>query len=285
MLQNNIAQEKFTLTNTSAFPLRFTIVQKTLAYSNYTPMEVFACQPSEAVIPAGESQDVVVTFSPDHSRPDAFVASYLVDIPNQETERIITVRGRCWDRQLYVLPSSTGDEIPSDDPERLGDSLAMPVAMTPVVEALTAEDVGIEADINETAPYSVRLQYAKPETGGYETDATLVKELTVGSCVPNDTKLGSGGSFEVEWNSEDPAVSSGIFSVDNAKGNLNAGASSTLKFTFKPPAVEDRAAGSGNSVGQWVQTIATVVLKGGFCSEGVPETQRVNVLLRGFVPL
>lgn len=58
-----------------------------------------------------------------------------------------------------------------------------------------------------------------------------------------------------------------------------------LKFTFKPPPVEDRAAGGGNNLGQWTMTTARVVLRGGFCSPGVPEVQVVPILLKGFVPL
>lgn len=59
-----------------------------------------SCSPAEAEIPAGEEQVVAVTFAPDHMRRDQFVASFLVDIPNQETEDIVTVRARCWDRQV-----------------------------------------------------------------------------------------------------------------------------------------------------------------------------------------
>lgn len=65
-----------------------------------SPLEVFSCSPTEATIEAGQEQKVVVTFAPDHARPDRFVGVFAVKVPMQESEQTVTVRGRCWDRQV-----------------------------------------------------------------------------------------------------------------------------------------------------------------------------------------
>ena len=255
-----------------------------------------SCSPNEAVIPAGEAQEVTVTFAPDHMRRDQFVSSFLVDIPNQETETIVTVRGRCWDRQLYVLPVAPSDELQADHPDMIDDGLAPPVALAPVVSALASRGAGAGDDGAAAAAgagqgeaqtnYGLVLAFPKPGPGGYAaSDVELTKSVTVGSCQPNDPKTGSAGTFEVVWDTSDPAVADGVFTVDNVKGSLNGGQEATLKFAFKPPPVEDRAAGSGNGLGQWTSTTARVILRGGYCSPGVPDVQSVSVVLRGFVPL
>lgn len=183
-----------------------------------------------------------MTFCPDHARRDEFVMAFLVDIPNQETETVVTVRGRCWDRQLFVLPTSRSDWLAADHPDLLENNVSVPVCMTEDVFSIAAMTMGVAgagaaAGAGDEAaaptpppPYNVCLTFPKPGAGGYaESDVELTKDVIVGSCSPNDAKLGAAGSFDVVWDDDDPVVQAGIFSVDTAKGSLNGGNESALR--------------------------------------------------------
>ena len=70
---------------------------------NYDNHEVFTCAPPEASIAAGETQEVTVSFHPDHVRRGVFSHEIAVNVPNQTERQSIHVTGRSWRRQTYVL--------------------------------------------------------------------------------------------------------------------------------------------------------------------------------------
>lgn len=292
------------LTNTSVFPLTFEIKNIGRTFQNYGSVEVFSCTPAEATVPAGETQEVEVTFSPDFARKAAFVAQFLVDIPNQDEEMRLTVRGRAWDRQLYCMPSAAFDELPASDPAMAEWALETPrsleVSSADIVGQLLSASAAAAAELTGKEPpaapgggaggpesillkaaYNLRLEFPKPGRGDGAEDVPLEKEVTIGSC---ESSAGSAGNFEIVFPS-DPATA-GVFTAEPDKGSVPPGSKTPVKFSFKPPMDKPRSVGTSDNVGQWLQVTARIILKGGSLGHnGVPDTQEVDCVLRGFVPI
>lgn len=301
------ASKTVTLRNTSVFPLTYFIKSVGREYFNYDGSEVFSCSPSEATVDAGQTQEVTVTFAPDFARKAPSVAVFLVDIPNQDEEMRLTVRGRCWDRQLYVMPAAVGDELPDDDPAKAEWTLETPAALGRTAADELAATVSAATEAAERAavalagtdgaaagagaalgsedpllrtPYELRLTFPKPSRGG-EEEVSMEKEIVIGSC---NAQVGSAaGTYELVL-PDDPATK-GVFEVEPAKGTVAPGSTTTVKCTFKPPTDKPRSVGTSDNVGQWLQADVRCLLKGGSLGKGVPDDQEAHIMLRGFVPI
>ncbi|CAK9111468.1 Cilia- and flagella-associated protein 74 [Durusdinium trenchii] len=92
------------LENTSLFGLDFDISQAagTLLPHNFDGTDVFTMSPQEGGILDGATQVVQVTFSPDQEILFGHLALFDVDVPNQEGEHQLLLKGRCWATPLFA---------------------------------------------------------------------------------------------------------------------------------------------------------------------------------------
>lgn len=92
------------LTNTSAFPLAFSIETIGRSYTNHNGTAVFIVSPQQGRLEAGAVTDIRVTFNPDHVSRSEFVARYKIVVPNQTSDMFLTVKGKSWARQVCMGP-------------------------------------------------------------------------------------------------------------------------------------------------------------------------------------
>ena len=279
------------LRNTSMFPLAFTLQRRGRAYTNYNGLPVFDAVPSEGTIAAGAELTVTVSFAPDHTSRTEFSTALRVMVPNQTRENVILAKGRSWARQVYALPASRLDDMEESAPAMAEAQVDAPLAV------LTARDESA-GDAAEQ-PYQLRLEFPKPKAAsdnddgaadgtGADADAdapptAFTKTVVVGCASRPDGKPSSAGAYEVTLPADDPAVQAGWFTVDNGKGAPAAGSHQEVTFTFHPPSVLDGSNTGALDVGQWSEVHATIALSGGATLDGVPASQVVPVLLRGYV--
>ena len=88
------------LTNTSKFPLTFSIASTGRAYSNHNGSAVFVITPQQGRVEPGVEVQLRITFSPDHVSRSEFIGRFEVLVPNQTSEMPLTIRGRSWARQV-----------------------------------------------------------------------------------------------------------------------------------------------------------------------------------------
>ena len=281
VLRGDMVTRSCTLRNTSVFPMAFSMLLADRSLSNYSGLPLFACAPAEATVAPGGAAEVRVSFSPDFERRAPFAGVFEVDVPNQTDVKTVTIRGRCWNCQVYVLPASPGDEPRADDPSLLEDALAPPVGL--LVPPASEEEARALATPGPRMLYSWTLVFPRGAGGGAggaaAAPAAAEKKVVVGCIELNDPKRGSPGTFEVTF----PADAAGVFTADVMKGAVNAGQAATVTFKFTAP--RKNAGGAGTEYGQWKQVTARIALKGGFVPPGIPEDRFVNVVLRGFVPI
>jgi hypothetical protein len=300
----------FMLTNCSVFPLDFHIkpVPRTndkqlsdehTCYSNST---AFKCVPEEATIPAGGQKEVKMIFCADHERPHAYTTTFLIDVPNQEIDHLVTATGRCWARQAYALPMIRRD--PEETPAEPVDGQEAEVAP----ERLT---IGLKDTLSGRAPEMLEDSYALPERMSVEATAPAVKRIDLQFDKPSETdrplvlevaigaafidkvseKKAGAASYDIIMDNENPA--SQYFTCSESKGSAAPGAQVVCAFTFVPPEQVDRGVGyqkAVEDVGQWMETTAKCVLKGGHVPNGAdgkpgPAESVVEVHLRGYVTI
>jgi NAD(P)H-hydrate repair Nnr-like enzyme with NAD(P)H-hydrate epimerase domain len=314
-------EKTFTLTNCSVFPLDFHI--KPVARSNekqlsdehtcFSNSTAFKCVPEEATIPAGEQKEVKMIFSADHERPHAYTTTFLIDVPNQEVDHLVTATGRCWARQGYALPvirkeleqekpeSEQGQEVEEPTrntiglkdtlsvraPEMLEDSFALPQSMEvkPGVEALPGWTFGVKR---------IDLQFDKPS----ETDRPLELQVAIGAAFvgAGSSKKSASVSYTIIPDAVNPAQQ--YFTCDTPSGACadlklmtdaaQAAAQTVVTFTFKPPVQEDRGVGyqkAVEDVGQWMETTMRCVLSKGYVPDKCAAEYTIEIHLRGYVTI
>lgn len=283
-----------TLRNNSLFPLGFSVLGAAKLCSNHNGTLVFGASPLQGTIPPGGEQKVTVSFSPDHPSRAEFQSTFRFIVPNQSVENVLTVRGRSWARQAYVLPASKLDAAPGEDAGSLE-------SLTQVPLDLLDATVLAPGDASEE-PYVVTLEYAKGALLGGADPTAATKQVIVGCAARAAGKESTPVAYEVTF----PAGTT-AFVVDAPKGSAPAGGSQ--KLTFKavvpgsaPPAAAGKGAGAGAAaaaaappppaapsaavtVGQWVSCVAKCVVTGGARCGGVPASQTIAVKLRAYLPL
>eukprot|EP01137_Pigoraptor_chileana_P002351 Opistho-2@41074 len=191
--------------------------------ANANNMNAFDIVPSEATLAAGESREVVVTFSPDH-QSKYYRDTARVQVSSQQEQHVIHLQGRAWSRTMYVIGeddvAANGDEIfaPANDAEKGQDSrvLLLVFKCNPAVH-----------------------------------DGPIKRELEIGN-LRGGAKKGPNGEYAFEALSAD-ATAEG-FSIEPLKGQIESGARKVVTIQFAPP--RDKL------YGRWVETTVPLSLKG-----------------------
>ncbi|OQS00893.1 hypothetical protein ACHHYP_02182 [Achlya hypogyna] len=274
-----LAREKgyteFSLWNSSQFPLKYIIKALEDLHPNFNQVNVFSCIPNEAVIPPGETQVVRGVFSPDHERPVEYTTKFRIDVPNQTEDHVITLRGRCWECQTYVVPPDDG------------------AASTAVCEDIFELPQHVQVpgpwlDFVKRPPRVLQVVF--------DTDAET-KHVVVGSIGPQEDKdhghaaanafsegkASSAATFEVAFEAATGLLEKHrkYFSLEPLKGTVSPGHETAIAVHFNPKA-DDHDGGNQLRILHWVRVTARVVLKGGFMPLGATE-QIVHVVLKARV--
>jgi hypothetical protein len=208
---------------------------------------------------------VTVLFRPDHERPWAYEQKVRIDVPNQATERVLSLAGRCIARQLFVAaPGRAADAGRPQLREAREDPWLVP--------GPAAGAGGEAASWGERGPDRPRILLTFPRG-----DAGATRAITVGCAALADGAAfkGGPGAFEV-----DLEPGNRYFAVAGAaKGTVAPGAAASVVFTFAPPEVAETY---GLDVGQWARSEARITLTGGFAHPHA-DLGPVRVLLEGYV--
>ena len=264
-----------TLHNSSVFPLTYVIRPKREQHANFSNVDTFSCVPLEATIEPGDKQVVTVRFAGDHERPEQYIETFTIDVPNQEQEHILTLKGWAWARQAFVVPS-LNDALDRSAPERVENAFALPPALAEAnaTEALaaTAPSAPAARQINRL----IRLKF--PRTASASNPST--KEILVGCTQVGKDRKGGNAAYEVELTGD----FADQFACSAPKGSAAAGQTTSVGFTFAPEPPQERAGPKGIDAGHWVECKAVVTVKGGYVpAEGADDTQIFNVILLGWL--
>ncbi|XP_051913292.1 cilia- and flagella-associated protein 74 isoform X3 [Hippocampus zosterae] len=201
-------------------------IQPVVGTQNYNGLSVFSVLPVEGSIAARQSQDVVVTFHPDH--PSANYSDQLtIELVNKSKLCVLDLRGAASSHNMYLLG---------------GEPLTVPIEslLPPLITSQThlagqSDEMEIQVLVTLLASYSMG------------TIRPAVKNLEVG-CIRASKK---GNDFN--WDNMASLQQMG-FNVEPSKGNVEAGTRRTIKLTWIPQ--------SGHKPNEVVQTCAPLTLKG-----------------------
>ncbi|XP_049610848.1 cilia- and flagella-associated protein 74 isoform X2 [Syngnathus scovelli] len=201
-------------------------IQPVVGTQNHNGLSVFSVLPVEGSIAARQSQDVVVTFHPDH--PSVNYSDQLtIELVNKRKLCVLDLKGAASSHNMYLCG---------------GDPLTVPIEslLPPLITSQTqlegqSEDTEIPVLVTLRASYSMG------------TIRPAVRELEVG-CI-RATKKGS----EFNWDNMASLQQKG-FDVDPHKGNVEAGTRRTIKITWTPQ--------SGHKPNEVVKMCAPLALKG-----------------------
>ncbi|XP_061129000.1 cilia- and flagella-associated protein 74 isoform X2 [Syngnathus typhle] len=201
-------------------------IQPVVGTQNHNGLSVFSVLPVEGSIAARQSQDVVVTFHPDH--PSVNYSDQLtIELVNKRKLCVLDLKGAASSHNMYLCG---------------GDPLTVPIEslLPPLITSETqlegqSEDMEIPVLVTLRASYSMG------------TIRPAVRELEVG-CI-RATKKGS----EFNWDNMASLQQKG-FDVDPSKGNVEAGTRRTIKLTWTPQ--------SGHKPNEVVKMCVPLTLKG-----------------------
>ncbi|XP_019718484.1 cilia- and flagella-associated protein 74 [Hippocampus comes] len=201
-------------------------IQPVVGTQNYNGLSVFSVLPVEGSIAARQSQDVVVTFHPDH--PSANYSDQLtIELVNKSKLCVLDLRGAASSHNMYLLG---------------GEPLTVPIEslLPPLITSqtqLTGQSDEMEIQVLVTLRASYSMGTIRP----------AVRKLQVG-CIRASKK---GNDFN--WDNMASLQQKG-FNVEPSKGNVEAGNRRTIKLTWIPQ--------SGHKPNEVVQTCAPLTLKG-----------------------
>ncbi|NWI70588.1 CFA74 protein, partial [Todus mexicanus] len=188
---------------------------------NYNGLSVFSVFPPEGEIAAGKSQDLLVTFSPDHE--SLYYSDRLeVVLFGKKIAHVINLKGAARAYPVFVEGG-----IPLDVPV---ESLAVTVPVSPQ-EALTGGNVLLLTLHCKTAMKSILLVLEYIE--GESSPVPAKTELRVG--VIQSTQLASKKSLEFSLDNL-PLLQHKGFAVDPVKGAVERGQVKRINVSWVPPA-------------------------------------------------
>lgn len=244
---------EITLTNASSFPLEFAITplsKEAATITSVTGLPVFSFSPSEGTIPARSTLVVKVTFHPDHERADHYRERFRVWVPNESEHYELSLSGRCWENQLYILapksdpsPAAWDGVAPPGDVEDLLD-IPPSVSLAQLLKPAGSVQSLLPSLALERSPPCIAIAFEDPTTQ-LSTDAAinsttaLTQTVYVGCTAtpagePEPGKQGSG-TFELIVDATNPHAK--LFSIEPLKGVLMPGQQIAVTSTFRPPAV------------------------------------------------
>ncbi|KAM9350311.1 cilia- and flagella-associated protein 74 [Symphorus nematophorus] len=207
-------------------------VQPAVGTQNYSGLSVFSVVPAEASIAPGQSQDITVTFQPDH--PSVNYSDRLtIELLNKSKVCMMDLKGAASSHNMYLCG---GDPLPQPTESLL------PPLMT-IQPQLTAE-----AEVMEKPTIPVLVSLRASYSAGAITAA--VRELQVG-CIRSAQPTKKNGEFL--WDNVVSLQQQG-FSVEPSKGTVEAGHKRTITVTWTPQ--------SGYKPYEVVQTCVPLTLKG-----------------------
>ncbi|KAM3618715.1 uncharacterized protein V6R79_023944 [Siganus canaliculatus] len=178
---------------------------------NYSGMSVFSVVPAEGSIAPEQSQDVTVTFQPDH--PSVNYSDRLtIELKNKTKVCVMDVKGAAFSNNMYL---QGGDPLTVPI-----ESLLPPLMISPthLTEAAAKEKPAMPLLVTLRASYS----------SGTITPA--VRELQVG-CLRSTQASKKSGEFL--WDNVASLQQQG-FSVEPSKGTVEAGHKRTITITWTP---------------------------------------------------
>ncbi|XP_056449584.1 cilia- and flagella-associated protein 74 [Gadus chalcogrammus] len=193
---------------------------------NHSGLCVFSVTPAGGAVGAGESQDLTVSFQPDH--PSVRYADRLtVELINKTVVCELDLRGACVSGTMYLHGGDTLGGPPQDYLPQPGPrSPQLPGPSTPVLLTLKADP---HADLG-------------PQPA--------VRELTVG-CIRQAQPLKKNGEFH--WDGLTALQQRG-FSIEPSRGTVEPGHTRVITVSWTPP--------SGHKPYEVVQESASLTLKG-----------------------
>ncbi|XP_077581620.1 cilia- and flagella-associated protein 74 [Stigmatopora nigra] len=198
-------------------------IQPVVGTQNYNGLSVFSVLPVEGSIAAKQSQDVIVTFHPDH--PSVNYSDQLtIELVNKSKLCVLDLKGRASSHNMYLQG---------------GDPLTVPIEslLPPLIASQHGPSEDTEIPVLITLRASYNMGIIRP----------AVRELQVG-CIRASKK-----GTEFQWDNLASLQQKG-FNVDPSKINVEAGTKCTIKLTWTPQ--------SGHKPNQVVQMCAPLTIKG-----------------------
>ncbi|XP_030641105.1 cilia- and flagella-associated protein 74 [Chanos chanos] len=272
VLEKDICSQVFQLQNTCSLPVRFQVLlaslspfkhsdpqqlpilysiytrsQRAVGTQNHSGMCVFSVSPVGGTIPPGKTQDLTVSFSPDHEST-LYSDILTVELMNKQTVCVLDLKGTAWRNPMFVSggdPLNTQTEFDTHHPLLMGTSSVKAhteVEKLPIPVLVTLRSVCSEGLV---CPAQREL-----EVGFIRTSQPVTKK-----------------NVEFYWENLSALQSKG-FSVKPTKGSVDAGQTRTITVTWTPP--------RGLKPLEVVQSCAALTLKG-------EETEVYNVTLMALV--
>ncbi|KAK3540493.1 hypothetical protein QTP70_032453 [Hemibagrus guttatus] len=256
VLEKQITSQVLTLQNSSALLVHFRVVLDslslpkhkdtrllpaflstyytpctTLGTQNHSGQSVFTVSPPEGIIAPGNTQDITVTFQPDHESLHYRDVLH-VQLMNHQTVCDLELRGAARCHTMFVC---------GGDPLDLSSESLIPPNIYSAGEVEHTERVKLPTPILLT----LRSVYCEGQV------TAAVRELEVGCIHSSQQHNKKNGEFL--WENITDLQQLG-FSVDPTKGTVDAGHRHTITITWTPPA--------GHTPNKVVQQCVPLILKG-----------------------
>ncbi|XP_034000525.1 LOW QUALITY PROTEIN: cilia- and flagella-associated protein 74 [Trematomus bernacchii] len=207
-------------------------LQPTVGTQNLSGLSVFNVLPAEGSIAPGQSQDLTVSFQPDH--PSVCYSDRMtVELRNKSVVCVLDLRAAASSHNMYLCG---------------GDPLTVPIEslLPPLITA--QPQITAESEVMEKPTIPVLVTLRAGYSGGAITPA--VRELQVGSIRSTQPSKKSG---EFHWENVASLQQQG-FTVEPSKGTVETGHKRTVTITWSPH--------SGYKPYEVVQTCVPLTLKG-----------------------
>ena len=312
---SDVISKKFKVVNKSGFEVHILIKRASLVnippskqsahiQRNAFGQALVSFSPENFFVGSNSSVEIECIFRPTSPSRVPCVEELLVLAGDHTLVRSISLVARFWGRQLITVPVTAVEERFLQSPATLShdfdESMVTSADARLKLDQAQGDIMGInlnrEADIVLTFPdpfaeSSDAKTVSSLSTDGNKgkvakpnavTNRSQVKKLIVQSIKMSESRQNSGntGSFELLLSKE--IKECGLFSFNLEKGNVAAGASSTIEVTCSQ--AEPKGIG-GLVVGSWKSYAFKILLRGGFVIEGDPEDTYATVMLRAFVRL
>ncbi|XP_035511787.1 cilia- and flagella-associated protein 74 [Morone saxatilis] len=206
-------------------------VQPTVGTQNYSGLSVFSAVPVEGSIAPGQSQDITVTFQPDHQSVN-YSDRLTIELMNKSKVCVMDLKGAASSHNMYLYG---------------GDLLTVPIeSLLPPL--ITSQPPLTESKVMEKPTIPVLVTLRARYSAGAITPA--VRELQVG-CIRSIQPSKKSGEFQ--WDNVASLQQQG-FSVEPSKGTVEAGHKRTINVTWNPHC--------GYKPYEVVQTCVPLTLKG-----------------------
>ncbi|XP_035863811.1 cilia- and flagella-associated protein 74 isoform X3 [Sander lucioperca] len=206
-------------------------VQPTVGTQNCSGLSVFSVVPVEGSIAPGQSQDITVTFQPDHPAVN-YSDRLTIELINKSKVCVVDLRGAASSHNMYLFG---------------GDRLTVPIeSLLPPL--ITSQPQLTESEVMEKPTIPVLVTLRASYSAGVITPA--VRELQVG-CISSTQPSKKSGEFY--WDNAASLQQHG-FSVEPTKGTVETGHKRTLTVTWTPYC--------GYKPYEVVQTCVPLTLKG-----------------------